>query len=71
MTQTNTYKYDWKELKSYLEGYIDHQASKVINEPEWMEEVGWTEHDARKNAVQNLQNSIVIIFPVELIDIDI
>ena len=71
MTQTNTYKYDWKELKSYLEGYIDHQASKVINEPEWMEEVGWTEHDARKNAVENLQNSIVIIFPVELIDIDI
>lgn len=71
MTATNTHRYDWKELKSYLEGYIDAQVKKITDEPEWMQEVGWTEDDARKNAVENLQNSIVIIFPVELIDIDI
>ena len=71
MTDTNTHRYDWPELKSYLEGYIEHQASKVLNEPEWMQEVGWTEHDARKNAVHNLQNSLEIIFPNETIDIDI
>ena len=69
MTQEN--KYDWKELKQYLEGYIDHQADKVINEPEWMDEVGWTKHDARKNAVENLRESLTIIFPVELIDIEV
>lgn len=69
MTQEN--RYDWKELKQYLEGYIDHQASKVIKEPEWMDEVGWTEHDARKNAVENLRNTLTIIFPNELIDIEV
>ena len=71
MTATDTHRYDWKELKSYLEGYIDAQVKKVTDEPEWMQEVGWTEHDARKNAVENLQNSLVIMFPVELIDLDI
>ena len=70
MNQENN-KYDWKELKHYLEGYIQHQADKVIDEPEWMNEVGWNEHDARKNAVENLQRSLTIIFPNELIDIKI
>ena len=71
MTATDTHRYDWKELKSYLEGYIDAQVKKVTDEPEWMQEVGWTEHDARKNAVESLQSSLVVMFPVELIDLDI
>ena len=70
MNQENN-KYDWKELKMYLEGYIQHQADKVIDEPEWMNEVNWTEHDARKNAVENLRESLTIIFPNELIDIEV
>ena len=70
-TMTDTNKYDWPELKSYLEGYIDTQVKKVTDEPDWMKEVGWTEQDARNNAVQNLQQSLTIMFPVELIDLKI
>ena len=70
MTQKNTY--EWMELRRYLEGFVQHQVDRFTNESaEWMEEMGWTEHDARKNAVENLRESLTIIFPCELIDIDI
>lgn len=72
MTDTNTHRYDWKELKSYLEGFVQHGADRFTNESaEWMEEMGWTEHDARKNVVENLRESLTIIFPNELIDIEV
>ena len=71
MNQKNN-KYDWKELKEYLEGFVQHGTDRFTNESaEWMQEMGWTEHDARKNVVENLRESLTIIFPNELIDIDI
>ena len=69
MTQPN--RYDWKELKQYLEGFVQAQVDQDMNDPDFMEEMNWTEHTSRKNAVENLRESLTIIFPNELIDIDI
>ena len=69
MTQQNTY--DWKELRTYLRGFVEAQVQQDKNDPEITEEMNWTEHESRKNAVENLRDSLTIIFPVELIDIDI
>lgn len=69
MTQEN--KYDWKELKQYLEGFIEAQVEKDMQDPDFTEEMNWTEHKSRKNAVENLRESLTIIFPVELIDIEV
>ena len=69
MTQEN--KYDWKELKQYLEGFIEAQVERDMSDPDFTQEMNWTEHDARKNAVENLRESLTIIFPVELINIEV
>ena len=69
MTQQN--RYDWKELRTYLEGFIEAQVEQDMNDPDFTEEMNWTEHKSRKNAVENLRNSLTIMFPNELIDIDV
>ena len=69
MTQQNTY--DWKELRTYLRGFVEAQVEQDMNDPEITEEMDWIEHESRKNAVENLRDSLTIIFPCELIDIDI
>ena len=69
MTQEN--RYDWKELKQYLEAFIEAQVDQDMNDPDFTEEMNWTEHKSRKNAVENLRDSLTIMFPNELIDIDV
>jgi hypothetical protein len=69
MTQQN--KHDWRELRQYLEGFIDAQVKQDMQDPDFTEELDWTEHKSRKNAVENLRESLTIIFPVELIDIKV
>ena len=70
MNQINN-KYDWKELRAYLEGFIEAQVEKDMADPEFVEGGNWTEFDSRKNAVENLRESLTIIFPRELINIEI
>lgn len=71
MTQQN--KYDWKELKQYLEGFVDAQVERDMSDPDFYNDpdINWTADDARVNAVENLKDSLTIIFPNELINIDI
>ena len=69
MTQEN--KYDWKELKQYLKGFIEAQVDKDMDDPDFTQERNWTEDKSRKNAVENLRESLTIIFPNELIDIEV
>ena len=63
-------KYNWQELKEYLEGFIDAQVRKDMEDPTFTEEENWTEDKARVNAIENLEQSIKIIFP-EIIKIKI
>lgn len=69
MTQQN--RYDWKELRTYLEAFIQAQVDQDMNDPDFTEEMNWTEDTSRKNAVENLRESLTIIFPNELIDIEV
>lgn len=69
MTQQN--RYDWRELKQYLEGFIDAQVEQDMQDPDFTQEMNWTENKSRKNAVENLRESLTIIFPNELIDIQV
>lgn len=69
MTQQN--RYDWKELRAYLERFIEAQVEQDMNDPDFTQEMNWTEDKSRKNAVENLKDSLTIIFPNELIDIDV
>ena len=70
MNQINN-KYDWKELRTYLEGFIEAQVEKDMADPEFVESDNWNEFESRKNAVENLRDSLTIIFPRELINIEI
>ena len=71
MTQQN--KYDWKELKQYLEGFVEAQVERDMSDPDFINDpdINWTADDARVNAVENLKDALTIIFPNELINIDI
>lgn len=69
MTQQN--RYDWRELKQYLEGFIDAQVEQDMQDPDFTQEMNWTENKSRQNAVENLRESLTIIFPNELIDIQV
>ena len=61
---------DNKAVRLYVN--VDEYEGVVRYEPDWIELTkGWTEHDARKNAVENLRESLTIIFPNELIDIEV
>ena len=70
MNQINN-KYDWKELRTYLESFIKAQVEKDMADPEFVESSDYPEFDSRKNAVENLRDSLTIIFPRELINIEI
>jgi len=61
-------KYDWKELKSYLEAFIQARVDENMSDPDFYNdpEINWTKDDARLNAVENLQESIKIIFGDEI-----
>ena len=63
-------KYTWPELKSYLEGYVEFEASKTIEDKKYMEEMNWTEEDAMMNSIKGLEYSLKIVFP-ELIEIKV
>ena len=71
MTMTQQNRYDWRELKQYLEGFIDAQVEQDMQDPDFTQEMNWTENKSRKNAVENLRESLTIIFPNELIDIQV
>ena len=64
----NKHKYDWKELKSYLEGFVQARVDENMSDPDFYNdpEINWTADDARLNAVENLQESIKIIFGNEI-----
>ena len=66
MNQEN--KYDWKELKSYLEAFVQARVDENMSDPDFYNdpEINWTADDARLNAVENLQESIKIIFGDEI-----
>ena len=66
MTKKN--QYDWKELKSYLEGFIQARVDQDMSDPDFYNdpEINWTADDARLNAIENLQESIKIIFGNEI-----
>ena len=70
MNQENN-QYNWKELKTYLEGFIEAQVEKDMSDPDYVESMNWTEAKSRKNAVENLRESLTIIFPNELINIEV
>lgn len=61
-------KYDWKELKSYLEAFVQARVDENMSDPDFYNdpEINWTADDARLNAVENLQESIKIIFGDEI-----
>ena len=60
---THKNKYDWQELRGYLEGFINEQVRKDMNDPDFTEEMNWTEEKSRQNAIENLEQSLKIIFP--------
>ena len=64
----NKNKYDWKELKSYLEAFVQARVDENMSDPDFYNdpEINWTTDDARLNAVENLQESIKIIFGDEI-----
>ena len=66
MTKKN--QYDWKELKSYLEAFIQARVDQDMSDPDFYNdpEINWTADDARLNAIENLQESIKIIFGNEI-----
>ena len=70
MNQENN-QYNWKELRTYLEGFIEAQVEKDMSDPDYVESMNWTETKSRKNAVENLRESLTIIFPNELINIEV
>ena len=60
--------YDWRELKCYLEGFIQAQVDRDMSDPDFYNdpEVNWTADDSRLNAIENLQHSVKIIFGDEI-----
>lgn len=64
----NKFNYDWKELKSYLEGFVQARVDEFMSDPDFYNdpEINWTVDDARLTAVQNLQESVKIIFGNEI-----
>ena len=66
MNQEN--RYDWKELKIYLEAFVQARVDENMSDPDFYNdpEINWTKDDARLNAVENLQESIKIIFGDEI-----
>jgi hypothetical protein len=53
------HKHDWQELKIYLEGYIQAQVDKDMQDSEL---IFGTMEESRLNAIENLQHSVRIIF---------
>lgn len=64
----NTHKYDWKELKSYLERFVQARVDEDMSDPDFYNDpdINWTADDARLNAIENLQESVKIIFGDEI-----
>ena len=60
----NKNKYDWKELKSYLVAFVQARVDENMSDPDFYNDpdINWTADDARLNAIENLQESIKIIF---------
>lgn len=62
MNQQN--KYDYQELQSYLQGYIQAQVDQDMADPDFHTDpaILWTADDSRLNAINNLQQSVQVIF---------
>ena len=63
MRETN-YKYSWKELKAYLEGFVKHKTDLCMSDPDFSNDpdIRWTRADACMNSIENLKESVDIIF---------
>ena len=66
-------RYDYQELKSYLEGYVQAETKRLMSDDEFINDpdIQWSEWDCRVNACERLQNSVEIMFARELIKIEI
>ena len=73
MSDHSTPRYDYQELKSYLEGYVQAETDRLMSDDDFVNdpEIQWTRWDARVNACERLQNSVEIMFARELIKIEI
>ena len=56
------YEYTWQELKDYLKGFVNAQVERDMNNESWTA-LGYTEEQSRYNAIENLEESLSIIFP--------
>ena len=64
MSQQHTCnKYDWNELRQYLEGYVNHHTKLLTDNKPYMQDMNWTDADARLNTIHNLEKSVQIVFP--------
>ena len=73
MSDHSTPRYDYQELKSYLEGYVQAETDRLMSDDDFVNdpEIQWTRWDARVNACERLQHSVEIMFARELIKIEI
>jgi len=72
-THTPPARYDYQELQSYLQGYVQAETDRLMSDHDFVNdpEIQWTSWDARVNACERLQRSVGIMFARELINIEI
>jgi len=70
---THRPRHDYRELQSYLEGYVQAETKRLMSDDEFINDpdIQWSEWDCRVNACERLQNSVGIMFARELIKIEI
>jgi hypothetical protein len=60
--ELNNNEYTWQELKDYLKGFVNAQVERDMNNESWTA-LGYTEEQSREHAIENLEESLSIIFP--------
>jgi hypothetical protein len=60
MDQENTYTF--KELERYLKEYVNHHTKLCMEDKDFMSEMEWTEEDVRINSIENLTDTVKIVF---------
>ena len=60
MDQKNTYTFE--ELQSYLQDYVNHHTKLCVEDKDFMSEMDWTEEDVRINSIENLNETIKLVF---------
>mgnify|MGYP006430202783 FL=1 len=56
------YEYCWTELEDYLNGFVNAQVERDKRFP-WPPSASYTEEQSREHAIENLEESLSIIFP--------